>query len=132
MSTIWPTTAENPQSASAACAPSEEAPAGPGEEFGFAAFTATELKKHSEGIARMTSTDVKRPVCASQEKTAIGDRWSVNSEQLTAITCQLLAANCHAKDACETHDSARTWNPAKIKNDQNQNCEAVKALASSY
>jgi hypothetical protein len=61
-----------------------------------------------------------------------GDRWSVNSEQLTAITCQLLAANCHAKDACETHDSARTWNPAKIKNDQNQNCEAVKALASSY
>jgi hypothetical protein len=80
----------------------------------------------------MTSTDVKRPVCASQEKTAIGDRWSVNSEQLTAITCQLLAANRHAKDACETHDSVRTWNPGKIKNDQNQNCEAVKALASSY
>jgi hypothetical protein len=86
MSTIWPTTAENPQSASAACAPSEEAPAGPGEEFGFAAFTATELKEHSEGIARMISTDVKRPFCGSQEKTAIGDRWSVNSEQLTAIT----------------------------------------------
>jgi hypothetical protein len=56
----------------------------------------------------------------------------VNSEQLTAITCQLLAANRRAKDACETHDSARTWNPGKIKNDQNQNCEAVKALASSY
>jgi hypothetical protein len=40
----------------------------------------------------MTSTDVKRPVCGSQEKTAIGNRWSVNSEQLAAITCQLLAA----------------------------------------
>ncbi len=102
MSTIWPTTAENPQSTSAACAPSEDAPAGSGEEFGFDAFTATELKKHSEGIARMTSTQVKRPVFTSEQKAAISDRWSVNGEQLTAITCQLLAANRRAKDACET------------------------------
>jgi hypothetical protein len=102
MSTIWPTTAENPQSASAACAPSEDAPAGLGEEFGFDAFTAMELKEHSEGIARMTSTEVKRPVCGSEQKTVTSDRWSVNGEQLTAISCQLLATNRRAEDACET------------------------------
>jgi len=49
----------------------------------------------------MTSTDVKRPVCGSEQKTVISDRWSVNSEQLTAIIYQLLAANRHAEDACD-------------------------------
>jgi hypothetical protein len=66
MSTIWPTTAENPQSASAACAPSEDAPAGLGEEFGFDAFTAMELKEHSEGFARVISTEVKQLVWGSK------------------------------------------------------------------
>ena len=34
----------------------------------------------------MTSTDVKRPVYESGQKTVINDRWPVNGEQQTTIT----------------------------------------------